>query len=85
MSCGDEDGDDFAGGLDSHDAKSVFNLSIQEAYSSLDSRLVDDAEIENMLTYEVWEPLEISKVDASVRQQAMFLKEKLTLLAISSN
>jgi len=82
ISSGD-DGDDFAGGPDSHEMNSVLNLSIQEAYSRLDSRLVDEAiaaEITNMISYKVWEPLHLSQVDASVLQQAipskLFLKEK---------
>jgi hypothetical protein len=79
----DEEGDDLAGGLDSADTHSVFNLSIQEAYSSLDSALVDAAistELENMMKYKVWEALDATQVDATVLQQVipskLFLKEK---------
>jgi hypothetical protein len=79
----DEEGDDLAGGLDSADTHSVLNLSIQEAYSSLDSALVDAAistELENMIKYKVWEAIDTTQVDATVLQQVipskLFLKEK---------
>jgi len=60
----DEEGDDLAGGLDSADTHSVLNLSIQEAYSSMDSALVDAAistELENMMKYKVLEALDATQ------------------------